>query len=408
MTIKKQANNKVTYELSKLKVLIKIAKIIGVIFLILGLIANPFVIESLFDSNGDQQSFNTFKFIGVFLFFFGLFLMYIDKIHTNILLLIATIFLFLIILEFILGKYPLIFGDDFANVILNKYHAGCDGVFEYDPILKINFMKPNFTTMNYANGYYWSHKTDKWGFRNPNNKDNAANLLGDSFIYGHDLNQNQTVAHYIEKFTNLSVMNLAQPGHSSFEEAYLLNQYGFRFKPKYVFYFFSLNDIVEVTNRLNKDEINDFIIKPIEQINFEPRQYYSNPIDCFISSFNRRPYLFQLFRIISYKIKEQRKMEDTNLESMDLGWRYTKKAIQQMKYASDLNNVEFIVVPITLGNPREFKILKEFTTKNNINFIDITYVNSNPTFQLPNDGHFNEEGMKAMAEIISSYINKKE
>ena len=91
MTIKKQANNKVTYELSKLKVLIKIAKIIGVIFLILGLIANPFVIESLFDSNGDQQSFNTFKFIGVFLFFFGLFLMYIDKIHTNILLLICII-----------------------------------------------------------------------------------------------------------------------------------------------------------------------------------------------------------------------------------------------------------------------------------------------------------------------------
>jgi len=410
LTIKKQANNKGIYELSKLKILIKIAKIIGVIFLIFGIVGNPYVIEKLFDFNENQiYSLNTIKIAGYFLLFFGLLLINIKRIHPNILLLLGTIILFLILFEFAIVKFPFIFGEYFTNLVQYKHHTGCDGIFEYDPLLKIDFMKRNFSTKAYWNGYYWLHKTDKWGFRNSNDKDKAdVILVGDSFVYGTGLNQNQTVAYFIEKFTNLSVMNLAHPSHSSFEEAYLLNQYGFRFKPKYVIYFFFLNDIRDVTNKLNKEEIDDFANQPIEQINFKPRRYSPKPIGCFISSFNKRPYLFHLFKMISYKIEEQRKMEDTNLELMDLGWKYTKKAIQQMEYASGLNDAEFIVVPITLGNPREFRILKEFTTQKNITFIDITYVNSRPSFQLPNDGHFNEEGMKAMAEIISFNLNKKE
>ena len=116
----------------------------------------------------------------------------IDK--RNIILLFGTIIFFLLIFEIVLRLHPLLLGQDFANMVLTKYHRGDDGIYDYYPALNMKFMKPNFSTINYFNGYEWEHKTDSLGFRNPSDRDKAEIvLIGDSLIYGHGVNQNQTI-----------------------------------------------------------------------------------------------------------------------------------------------------------------------------------------------------------------------
>ena len=83
-----------------------------------------------------------------------------------------------------------------------------------------------------------------------------------------------------------------------------------------------------------------------------------------------------------------------------------------MKYASDLANAEFIIIPITHKNPswnsEQFGILYDFSSKNNISFIDISSVFNMSSYYLPNDGHYNEDGSKAVAGIIAKYLKTKD
>ena len=59
----------------------------------------------------------------------------------NFLLLVASLFISLTATEILLRIHPLLLGDLFANKVLSKYHTAYDGIYEYDPIVKMNFMK---------------------------------------------------------------------------------------------------------------------------------------------------------------------------------------------------------------------------------------------------------------------------
>lgn len=323
----------------------------------------------------------------------------IDK--SNIILLLGTIIFSLLLFVTILRLYPLILGQDFANLVLTKYHSGIGGIYEYDAESRMNFMKPNYNTIMYYNGYEWEHKTDSIGFRNPAYRDKAdIVLLGDSFIYGHGVNQNQTLAHYLEQ-KNYIVMNLARQGDSAFQEAYLLNKYGLSFKPKYVFYFYYLNDIDDLFHFLSKEEMKEFIRTPIENISFKDRKI-SDEREV-VSPYNKRSFI-----IIALKFVFFNKKYTDKFYNYSLGENYTKHAIIQMNHVSNTNNIEFVIVPLVMMGGKRFhndklKILREFAFKHNISFIDTTVMNDS-RYYLANDGHFNEEGHKKIANIIEQFL----
>lgn len=323
----------------------------------------------------------------------------LDK--RNIILLLGTIILFLLLFETILRLYPIILGKHFANSVLTKYHSGIGGIYEYDAELRMNFMKPNFSTIMYFNGYEWEHKTDSLGFRNPSDRDKAdIVLLGDSLIYGHGVDQNQTIAHFLEQ-KNYTVMNLARQGDSAFQEAYLLNKYGLSFKPKFVFYFFYNNDINDLFHYLSKEEMKDFIRTPIEDISFKDRRISDE--GNVIKPYYKQPFIIKALKFVISKRKDHNKYMNASL-----GINYTKHAILQMNYASDSNNVKFVIVPLVMDYGKLFRnekleILREFTFKHNVSFIDTTGMNDS-RYYLANDGHFNEGGHKKIANIIEQFL----
>ena len=344
----------------------------------------------------------------------------------NLNLLFVATFLLIVLAEATLHAFPRILGDGFANGVLTKYHHYAGGIYYRDPVLQMDFMYPNYTTGMYYNGYTWTHQTDGFGFRNAETRKTAAIiLLGDSFIYGHGVNIDQTVGHFLEKLTHRSVVNLARQGDDSHIQAFLLTEYIGKFNPRHVLYFFYENDVQDLYAHLTDDEITQFINTPVTQIGYNSRIDVDSAIRMTQEQYEReiragslyrflRPKIYLLrivdwIRFIRSEMKMGRRSQDATHNVNDeksLGWRYTKHAIKYMNYLSKTHGAHFIIVPITPDTERYQAILEKFAREENIGFLDTRAINrTDSSLWLPVDGHFSEKGAQTVARLVAEKLN---
>lgn len=413
-------------------------KIIGLIFLLSAIVVKQITVEKLLNLplHLETNCIGNIRFLERLLLTLGLFFLFFKKIPTPLRLTFTSTFITLLILEIVLRMHPLLLGDSFANKVLTKYQPFLTGIYQRDHDLKMNFMKPGFQVINYSGGRKWLHQTDNHGFRNPITRKKAdILLLGDSFIYGHGVNHNQTVGYFLEQYTDYSVINMARQGDCVWQQAYLLNQYGLKFKPKYVLYFFFTNDILDLTTYLSKDEMKKFIDTPIEKITFPPKKnnkYNIASSNLFTEFLDNGFYITQASKFMLYNLKKKRERFRLALNQKKISkspnppltnktpaskphaipksrgtsieWQYTKKAILQMKHILDLNSAKLVIVPIPLSTQNFFDILIGLSHQNNIPFIDAREMENIDAYYLSKDGHFNEEGAKKIAKIISEWL----
>ena len=351
---------------------------------------------------------------------------YFEKeIIRNVNLLFVTSLLLVGIAEAMLRTYPSILGQDFITAISTKYTTAPGGIYYMDPVLKIKFMYPNYRTDMYYAGYHWLHQTDQFGFRNEGTRTTAdIVLLGNSFIYGHGVNIDQTVGHFIQELTHYSVMNLARQGDYSYTEAYLLTEYIDQFIPRYVVYFFYENDLSELFSDLTDDEIKQFINTPVTQIKYKSRMEVDAAIRMTAQRYQREIRTGSLSRFLRRNIYILKGVEYVNIvrraikklplsqhgthdinDEETLGWDYTKHAIIYMNYIARIHDARFIIVPITPRNDRHQAILHDFARENNIAFLDTKAMNrSDESLWLPGDGHFSEKGALTIAHLVAEKL----
>jgi hypothetical protein len=201
---------------------------------------------------------------------------------------------------------------------------------------------------------------------------------------------------------NLSVYNLARPGDCSYQEMYLLKEYGLDLKPKVVFYFYFWNDKIDLYYYLNQNEMYDFIKKDFNDIVFQKRSDISSSK---IYAPLKELYLFDMIKLIKEK---QKTKKVSALYNQTLSKEYIKKSILYMDYLSKKNNISLIIVPILTNNKtynEDMPFLKDIAYFNNIKIIE-TYFIVNSSLYLENDGHFNENGHKRMSEELYKEIKK--
>lgn len=159
-------------------------------------------------------------------------------------------------LEIALRTLPLQRASALANEVYTAYGSFPGGIYFTEPETRINFMVPGFTTENFWNGYTWQHRTDGLGFRNPSGlKDRSLLLLGDSLIYGHGAEEEETVAHILRARHGRPAYNMARQGDCLYQQYVLLRLYRNELAPRTVVLFVFLNDFSDLLSYRTREEL---------------------------------------------------------------------------------------------------------------------------------------------------------
>ena len=339
----------------------------------------------------------------------------------------------LLVLEGVLRRWPTLLGYTFASGALSKYTADAGGIYYTDRTLRIHFMIPNYRTTMFANGYTWHHESDGLGFRNPEPRVPAdVVILGDSLVYGHGVEVEDTVARALERRTGLRVANLGRQGDCAFQEAYILTEYIGVFRPRYVVHVFSPNDIRDLYGFLSRRAMEAFIARPVNEITYPPRLPPAVALAEREAKLRRRSiwkrieqesYVAKMFRWIHHEYRERvgtaavaiafaasrgtpPDVVDVDHDGDSLGWRYTAHALAYMKYVSERAGARLVMAPAS-GDDGHRTILEAIARRYGIDLVDTRSLmaSSNPTPSfLPRDGHFSPAGARLLAELIARHL----
>lgn len=160
------------------------------------------------------------------------------------------------VLEIALRTLPLKRASTLSNEVYTAYGSFPGGIYFTEPETRINFMVPGLETENFWNGYSWRHRADGLGFRNPPGlKDRSLLLLGDSLIYGHGVEEEQTVAHLLRAREGRPAYNMARQGDCLYQQYVLLRLYRDELAPRTVVLFVFFNDFADLLFYRSREEI---------------------------------------------------------------------------------------------------------------------------------------------------------
>ena len=351
---------------------------------------------------------------------------------ARIALIVGGLLIVLGALELALRAWPTMLGPAFANGARSKYTSRPGGIYYHDPRLNIHFMIPNHRTTMYYNGYVWHHETDAFGFRNRELHVPAdVMLVGDSVVYGHGVEFEDTVGHNVEERSGLRVVNLGRQGDCAFQEAYLVGAYVPVFTPRHVVHVFAPNDIEDVYLWLSDAAMRAFISEPVDRIAYPPRTDPATLMAARERKIRERSlgrwveqelYLAKMLRWLRSRFEgarlasvvapaeaapaRERRLDDGRAALTDaasLGWRYTEHALEYMQYAAAKVGGRLLMAPLVQGE--QMDILRRIAARHGIDLVDTAPLFEARSF-LPNDGHLSPEGSRLMAELIVARLRQ--
>lgn len=152
---------------------------------------------------------------------------------------------------------PTLFGQQLGNYVFSRYGSAPGDIYFADPELGIHLMWPDFETRAYYNGWFWNHRTDDRGFRNPPDRTPDVLLLGDSLIYGHGAEMQDGVSEVLHDRYGWSTYNLAQQGDCLYQSYAKTRLYLDDFTPRTVVYFAFLNDASDLEAYRTDPQLDD-------------------------------------------------------------------------------------------------------------------------------------------------------
>jgi len=150
--------------------------------------------------------------------------------------------------ELALRAFPeALLGEDLTAALYDPYNESPFGMYFREPDARLNLMWPSQELKAYSHGYFWTHRTDARGFRNPEDRQaTGILLLGDSMIYGHGVEDDQTAASFLHRDYGDPVYNMARQGDCLYQHYRLLRLYLDELKPRTVLLFAFSNDLTDL------------------------------------------------------------------------------------------------------------------------------------------------------------------
>lgn len=168
-----------------------------------------------------------------------------------LLALLAAVVTSELLLRGLAHKLPPALGND----TVHSYSTRPGGMYFLDEPTRLRLCFPHDRRTALANGRTWRHATDERGLRNPTGTGSEVLLLGDSFIYGHGVEEDQTVASYLRREHGWKAYNMARQGDGMMEEFLLFQLYRRELRPKKVILFAFVNDYGDIAESRSPAEL---------------------------------------------------------------------------------------------------------------------------------------------------------
>jgi len=139
---------------------------------------------------------------------------------------------------------------------LDELHAISFG----SPSLGLPLGRPHLRTRCSVNGYGWRHESDRWGMRNPRDRDHVeVVVLGDSQVYGQGVEEDQTLARHLERELGVSVANLGRTHAGPPHHLALFSNFALPLRPRVAIVVFFENDLDDVLEYRPLSSIRRFV-----------------------------------------------------------------------------------------------------------------------------------------------------
>ncbi len=279
----------------------------------------------------------------------------------------------------------------------------------------------------FFNGYSWQHQTDSRGLRHPREIDSAPIvLLGDSMIYGHGVEQEDTVREQLERILQVPVANLGVQAGSLHHEYRLLQDPGLSLHPRLAIVFFLKNDPDDLTHWFSDEEMLRVVRAPgdpLEVSYFTPR---SRTLTEYLSEKLTGFYAVRAWQTLARLLGENLSGPGEAHASRRQLWRSDREQIamafhnellRRMNRLARQNGIVLLHVFIDTGfrpqRERMFKrVLNTVCAKEGIPFLDLGPVLAEAREEgieplLPDDGHFSPAGARIVAETLARWITQQ-
>lgn len=221
------------------------------------------------------------------------------------------------LVELTLRLAPGILKGEIALAAYGGYHTDTGGIYDLDPTMGYRLRK-NVSERIYSNGHWWTHETNSEGYRGPLIEHPEVVFLGDSMIYGHGVENSDTVASRFAQHSGLKTVNLGQQGTS-------LLQMWIRYRemsspdrqPRYVFVCSHWNDILDASHHYSLEELERFIAATSKGEDSHPKakmvRQSNSFIDCCKRFWNRKIQLnLRVAGVFRYALQKLKSGQETN------------------------------------------------------------------------------------------------
>lgn len=349
-------------------------------------------------------------------------------------------------LRFMIVDLPI----EWGNYLSSPYRGEGSGIYRWDAERNMYRLRPNYSRNAVMYGYSWRHNSDKRGYRNPENWDRAdIVLLGDSFIYGHGVDEPSTVrAKLARLLPGKTIANLGQQGASiDYEYQILLND-GLQLSPRHVVLFFFENDLNDLIIRVTEEDMKNLL--RLDTTDFTTPYFTPKTVAHQRPSLLRpfEVWLNELFIIRTYKYVSKKLGQSKNLtqaiqieQNVDpatpkvhsedisegevkdwtetpyfnnqperqLAMRFYQRLLEKMNLLCRKQGIHLYLVTIAVPAPSVQSRLEDICGDSEIPYFDLAPFlkgvdqTANPVF-LPQDGHFTDRGSEITAETILEHF----
>ncbi len=346
------------------------------------------------------------------------------------------------VLEIALRTLPLKRASTLSNEVYTAYGSFPGGIYFTEPETRMSFMVPGFETENFWNGYSWRHRTDGLGFRNPPGlKDRSLLLLGDSLIYGHGVEEEQTVAHLLRTREGRPAYNMARQGDCLYQQYVLLRlycgdcgEYRDELAPRTVVLFVFFNDFADLFFYRTREEI-----ERMPELRLDARALRQRVAD--LGKDPRYPPQRQLYRFRSLRLlrgaarslfsgdwmaraeaapagKDDLAAAVLQPERFALASRYYRRILGECQRLATEKGIDLRVVLLDVGagagsdGQRAYERLRLFLGKTS-GEVGFSFTTTAGVFAgcgdcfLPHDGHLSPQGHDRLARFLNAELRNR-